>query len=322
MERKLNNLKEKLLESKSLIVILGPTASGKTNISIKLSEILDIEVISADSRQIYKHLDIGTATPSQDELSAVPTHFINIIEPDEYYSAGLFGNQAEKTAFEIMKRNKIPVVVGGSGLYIKALCEGLFKEETDNKQRIDVREKLQKEYDENGIDNLFDKLKKIDPVSAEKYSDKNPRRILRALEHYYVTGKAFSQAHQSQENNRDFNVIYFGIQFPREELYKRINLRAEQMWHNGLIEETQKVLEMGYSPELNSLNTVGYKEVIAFLNNKLSQKEALEEMKKNTRHYAKRQMTWFRKVENVNWISGSVVEIADVILKNSKQLFK
>jgi len=321
LERKLKDIKDKLLEKKTLIVILGPTASGKTAVSIKLSEKIDAEVISADSRQIYKYLDIGTAKPSQAELNAVPTHFIDLLEPDEYYSAGLFGNQAEKVAVDIINREKVPLVVGGSGLYIKALCEGLFDEESDNRQRIAVREKLQKDFEDNGIDDLFDKLKEIDPVSTEKYSDKNPRRVLRALEHYYVTGKSFSQAHKLQENNRNFNVVYFGIEFPRQELYDRINLRAEQMWQNGLVEETKKVLNMGFSPELNSLNTVGYKETIAFLQNKLSVMEALEEIKKNTRHYAKRQMTWFRKVENVNWLAGDTKDICNGIIQKLDILF-
>lgn len=313
MERKIN--KDKILENKTLIVILGPTASGKTAVSIKLSEKLDAEVISADSRQIYKYLDIGTAKPSQEELNAVPTHFVDILEPDEYYSAGLFGNQAEKVAEEIINRANIPLVVGGSGLYIKALCDGLFIDNSNPKNKRHVSNLLLKELDENGLNALYEKLKKYDPESAEKYSDKNARRIFRALEHYYTTGEPISHAHITKKNDRDFNVIYFGIEIPRGELYNRINSRAEKMWETGLVKETKKILNMGFSPELNSLNTVGYKETIAFLNKKLSKNQVLEKIKQNTRHYAKRQMTWFRKVENVHWLSGSTEDIRDEILK-------
>lgn len=302
----------KLLENIPLIVILGPTASGKTDVSIELSYLIDIEIISADSRQIYKYLDIGTATPTDKELSVVKHHFISTLNPDEYFSAGLFGVQATQVAVDIFKRNKIPVVVGGSGLYIKALCDGLFdedKEETDNSIRI----KLDSTLKEKGIDDLYEKLVNIDKKSAEKYSDKNPRRILRALEYYYKSGRKLSDAQRAFPEKRPFNIYYYGIYHPREILYNRINKRTEMIWAGGLKQEAEHVLYLGYSRELNALNTVGYKEYFEFSDGKISEGQAIELMKRNTRRYAKRQMTWFRRNNNINWLEDGAKEIAEVI---------
>ncbi len=306
---------------KNIVVIAGATASGKTGASIELAKKLDIEVISADSRQIYKYLNVGTATPSEEELAAVKTWFVNIIEPDEYYSAGKFGDEAEAKALNIISLGRLPVVVGGSGLYIKALCEGFFDEAKLPKARKEVRRDLNAQMKDKGADYLYEKLKEVDLESAEKYRDKNPRRILRALEYYYATGDKLSTAQKKHNKKRIVKPIYFGIKFEREILYDRINRRAEKMWKRGLIEETKRVLDMGFSPDLNSLNTVGYKEAIAYLNGKMSETEALESMKKNTRRYAKRQMTWFKKVEGMRWLEGDNEQIAEQILKNLKQRF-
>jgi len=313
---------DNLNDKRVIIVILGPTASGKTKVSVELSKLLKIEVISADSRQIYKYLNIGTATPSAQELKAVKTHFINKLDPDEYYSAGKFGDDAEKVANEILQNGKIPVVVGGTGLYIQSLCEGFFHDEKDESLRSEIMTKLENQLKEKGINFLYDKLKSVDSVSVEKYIDKNPRRIIRALGYYELTGIPFSDAHKKYQKNRNFNIYYFGIEFPRKELYERINIRAEQMWHGGLLDEVRLVLAMGYPTNLNSLNTVGYKEAIAFLNGELSEFEALEKMKQNTRRYAKRQMTWFRKNKNIIWLAGSGKEIAKKIYENIVVLFK
>jgi tRNA dimethylallyltransferase len=304
---------DKLILNKTLIVIIGPTASGKTGVSIELSKLLNIEVISADSRQIYKYLNIGTATPSESELNAVKTYFINELEPDEYYSAGMFGDDAEKIAIQILNKGKIPVVVGGTGLYIQSLCEGFFEDRIDDSFRKETSERLNKLLEDKGIDYLFDKLYSVDSLSAEKYSDKNPRRIIRALEYFEITGLPFSEAHKKYEKPRNFNVHYFGIEYPRQVLYERINLRAEFMRYIGLFDEVKNILTMGFSPELNSLNTVGYKETIAFLKGKMSEEVTLEKMKQNTRRYAKRQMTWFRKNKKIIWFSGTEKEIAEKI---------
>ena len=301
---------------RNVIVILGPTASGKTAVSIELSKLIDCEIISADSRQIFRYLDIGTAKPTKDEQAGVKHHFIDFLNPDEYYSAGLFANQAEYTLTEIFNNNKIPLLVGGSGLYIKALCEGLFTEDI-NYKLDNVRENLIIKLNEKGIDELYNELVSVDKASAELYNDKNPRRILRALEYYYSTGIPLSIAQVEKKANKNFKTRYFGIYFDREDLYKRINLRTEIMWESGLVDETQNVLKLGYSPDLNSLNTVGYKECISYLNGVLTKEKAIELTKQNTRRYAKRQLTWFRKNSEIKWINGINSKIlAELIINN------
>jgi len=290
-----------LIDNKVIIVITGPTASGKTKISLELSNDLNIEIISADSRQIYKYFNIGTAKPTNEELSIIPHHFINYLEPDKYYSAGIFEKDAEKVIYDIFKRKRIPVVSGGTGLYIKALCEGFFQnEKSDNDFKI--RNELQLVLENEGKDILYDKLLEIDPDSAKKYSDKNPRRVIRALEYYYTVGDKFSEAHQIEEKRKDFNVIYFAVKREREELYKLINERVLKMWEDGLEDETRHILDMGYSEELNSFQTVGYKEILSYIKGNISKEEAIYLIQRNTRHYAKRQMTWFRAMKEIIWI--------------------
>ncbi len=297
-----------------MIVILGPTASGKTATALELSKLLPSEIISADSRQVFRYLNIGTAKPVPEELAAVKHHFIDIVDPDEYYSAGRFGDEASEVANDILNRGKIPVVVGGSGLYIRSLCEGFFEEEDSPQDREDTRQKLEKKLQAQGIGVLYSELEKVDPDSAKTYSDRNPRRIVRALEYFYNYNEPFSRAHKMRKTERDFRVMYFGIDLERQELYRRINARSELMWKTGLIEETKAVLASGYSRDLNSLNTVGYKECIAYLMKEMTEQQAIDKMKQSTRNYAKRQMTWFRKTEGVRWLSGTPAECASAVI--------
>ncbi len=292
-----------LTDKKCFVVIAGPTASGKTSLSLALSKFLPVEIISADSRQLYRYMDIGTAKPSKEELAMVKHHFIDYLNPDEEYNAGRFGDEAESVVKEIFEKGKIPLVVGGSGLYIKSLCEGLFQQENQDEIKK-IRKLLTKKLEAQGKDRLYQELEKVDPDAAAIYTDKNPRRVLRALEYYYAFGESILASRKEKKTKRNFNFKYFGINFERQRLYERINLRAELMWRQGLVNETEQLLNMGYSPELNSLNTVGYKETIAYLHGKLKEQEAIEEIKKNTRRYAKRQMTWFKKVENIQWLDA------------------
>ena len=286
------------------IVICGPTASGKTALSLALAEYFGTGIISADSRQVYKLLDIGTAKPTTEELRRAPHHFIDFLDVDEEYNAGRFGNEAYDKLLEIAGHNKFPIVVGGSGLYIKSLCEGLFEEE-ESEVKNEIRKELDEELKERGLDALYNELASIDKDSYLLYKEKNPRRILRALEYYRTTGKVFSAVHKELSVERNVNPIYLLIDFPREVLYERINMRTYKMWESGLVEEVEKILNLGYSKELNSLNTVGYKETIKFLENIYSQDEAIAEIQKNTRRYAKRQLTWCRKIQNVHYIQAS-----------------
>lgn len=305
-------------DKKKVIVICGPTASGKTDLGIALSDFIDIEIISADSRQIYKLLDIGTAKPTQEELSKVKHYFIDMLMPDQEYNAGRYGDDAYQVLNQITANNKVPVIVGGSGLYIKSLCEGLFDDSADTDAEIykKQREILIEELSSKGIDYLYSQLKDIDYNSYTAYADKNPRHVLRALEYYRATGKIFSEAHKDNKIQRDITPYYFCIDFPREFLYNRINSRVLKMIELGLIDEVKSVLNKGYDKNLNSLNTVGYSEIIKYLDGEYSLDEAISEIQKNTRHYAKRQLTWFRKVPNIYYIPSkySISEMCSVIL--------
>lgn len=298
-----------------LIVITGPTASGKTDLSFKLAEKYPIEIISADSRQVFKYMDIGTAKPTIEELAKIPHHFIDIVAPDEYYSAGRFGEEAYQKVKEIIDRKKIPIVVGGSGLYIKALVEGLF-DENPGEEILEIREELHKILKEKGKQALTNELAKVDRASFEKYSDGNHRRIIRALAYYRHHGKPISEAKEEMAQERDIRPHYFGIEHSRENLYERINLRTEKMWERGFISEVEKLLDMGYSPELNSLDSVGYKECIQFLLGKITKEEAISEMQKFTRRFAKRQLTWIRnQTPELRWIGWDEIDKIEEIIK-------
>ena len=311
------------------IAIVGATASGKTATSLELSFLLGlhndfafpVEIISADSRQIYRYLTIGTAKPSREDLETVPHHFIDCKNPDERCSAGDFGTEAAETVLTIRQRGKLPVIVGGAGLYVQALCDGFFEEASevnDDAAYNEIIEKerfaLQAEFETQGIVQLFAELEKVDPASAKKYTDMNPRRIIRALEYYRATGVALSEAHTTSHVGRSFKTRFFGVHVEREELYARINARAAAMFTDGLLEEMASVLALGYSPDLNSLNTVGYKEARSHLRGEITLERAVELTQQNTRRYAKRQMTWFRRDNRIEWLSGTPEEIAHSII--------
>lgn len=302
----------------NIIVIGGPTASGKTEISLNLSKHLDIEIISADSRQVFQYMDIGTAKPSKEEMQVVPHHIIDFLKPDEYFSAGQFGNLAYQKVEEISSRGKTPVIVGGSGFYIYALTDGLAEiEQGNNEKRTKLHKELSIILQEKGKEFLYEELKKVDIESAEKYLDKNPMRVIRALEFFKLNGIPFSEA---QKTTQKRNIIphYFAVENDRETLYNRINVRTELMWEQGLIKETESILNMGYSRELNSLNTVGYKECIAFLNNDISKERAIELMQQNTRRYAKRQITWFKKYTDTIYLDlKNNNYIKDILISNN-----
>ena len=291
-----------LTDQKKVIVIAGPTASGKTALSLRLAQCLPCEIISADSRQIYRFLDIGTAKPTREELQQVTHHFIDHLNPDENFSAGLFAQEASELVKSLFRQKKIPLIVGGTGLYIKALCEGFISEESDSfslPEQQRVRTSLEQELQTDGIDSLYAKLLECDPPSARLYSDKNPRRIIRALEFFSLNNTPFSEAQKRDTKRPEFSNITFCINEERSLLYDRINRRTEEMWNSGLVEETERVLEMGFSPSLNSLNTVGYKETIAFIKGEISAPEAINLIAQHTRNYAKRQVTWFKKIDGM-----------------------
>ena len=283
---------------KAVIFIIGPTAAGKTCLSLSLSQKLPVEIISADSRQIYKHLDIGTAKPSKEILHQLPHHFIDILEPDETYSAGQFSLDARKVIHQIFSRGKLPLVVGGSGLYLKALLEGFF---TRNITNLKIRESLQKRLSQEGSEALHRDLLDVDPVTAERIHPRNSNRILRALEVYLSSGERLSELQKAKIPPPNFHSLKFGIVKERERLYHDIDQRVEDMFQRGLLREVANILEMGYDPSLNSLNTVGYKEVIQYLNGKIDYQGCVTLIKQNSRHYAKRQLTWFKPDKDIHW---------------------
>lgn len=304
---------------KLALVIIGPTCSGKTSLALNLAKKLNSEIISADSRQIYKYLDIGTAKPTLEELNSIKHHFIDILDPSAEFNASMFEIEALKIITELHSQNKIPIIAGGSGLYVKALIDGIFDSiDSDEDYRIELLE-LKNKF---GNEYLYKELKKIDPVSAEKMLPQNWKRVIRALEVYKISGEPIWKLQSSHQREVNVNFIQYGLNWEREILYKNIETRVDKMIEDGLIDEVSNLINK-YDKSLNSLNTVGYKEIIEFLENKISKERAVELIKRNTRRYAKRQLTWFRKDERIKWIDiSSLSEIEQVSSEIIKQITK
>jgi len=281
-------------------VITGPTCSGKTDIGILLAQKLKGEIISADSRQVYKYLTIGTSKPSIEELEKVKHHFIDEIEPDVEFNASKFEVEAIEKINEIFSTGKTPIVVGGSGLYIKSLVEGIMNSvDTDSVYRNELfhlREKFGNEF-------LYKQLMQIDPKSTEGILPQNWKRVIRCLEVFHLTGEPIWKHYSEYERKIDFSFMQFGLNWPKETLYDNINKRVDIMIENGLVEEVRSILSLGYSKKLYALNTVGYTEIISFLDGEIDLDRAIELIKRNTRRYAKKQMTWFRSVDNIHWMN-------------------
>ena len=300
---------------RKVIVIIGPTCSGKTNLSLKIAQLIPSEIISADSRQIFKYLNIGTAKPSIDQLQQVPHHLIDFLDPAENYDVSMFEKDAERIIDQIHEKSRTPIVVGGSGLYIKALIDGIF--DTADKDEEYRKELLQKRK-EFGNEFLYEELKKVDSISAEKMLPQNWKRVIRALEVYQITGEPIWKHHQKQEIKKEkkYSFKQFGLIWNREILYENIDKRVDEMIEQGFIDEVKNILDMGFEKNLNSLNTVGYKEIIQHLEGEISIDRAIELIKRNTRHYAKRQLTWFRKDKRIQWFDISNISQLDQIAKN------
>ena len=279
-------------------VIVGPTASGKTSLSLALAQSFDAEIVSADSRQVYKFMDIGTAKPTVEERSIAPHHFIDIKTPDEYYSAGQQGSDAFNRVKDILAKKKRPIIVGGSGLYLRALTDGLFEPAIGN---TNIKKKLRAEAEEFGISHLYNRLQKVDPATAGRLHINDTQRILRALEVYESTGKPISYHHEQQKTEQKGNWYFIGLQWKRDILYRRIEERVDIMLKKGLLDEVKNLQSKGYDESLISLRTVGYKEVFIYLAGNKKYEEMVEEIKKNSRNYAKRQITWFGRDERIRW---------------------
>lgn len=291
---------------KSLIVIAGPTASGKTELAIKVARQLHTEVISADSRQFYREMSIGTAKPSPQELEIVPHHFINSLSITDDYTAGDFEREGLRVLDAIFRHNSYAVLAGGSGLFIKAITEG-FDELPGPSS--DLRKNLNTVFSEQGLLPLQQQLKELDPEYFHQVDLNNPKRVIRALEVCLATGKPFSALRHSSKKVRNFKCIKIGLDIHREALYERINQRVDQMVKNGLFEEAESLFNYRH---LNALNTVGYAEIFTYMEGKTTREEAINAIKQNTRRYAKRQLTWFRKDPDIKWFSpaqaGEIIE--------------
>lgn len=288
-----------LHQKKIIIVILGPTAVGKTQMALELRESFpQLEVISADSRQIFCFMDIGTAKPSPEELAVLPHHFIDIKNPDENINAGEFGVAGRELYRQLRKQQKIPIVVGGSGLYIRSLIDGLFQGRVSDPE---VKNMLQQRADEEGLTVLYAELMKIDREAAQKIHPNDRQRIVRALEVWHVTGQPVSQVRKKLHPQIDLIPFFIGLNREREKLYRIINARVERMITDGLIEEVQRLRMHGYSRNLQSQKTVGYQEIHDYLDGKIPLSEAIELIKRNTRRFAKRQLTWFNRDRRIAW---------------------
>ena len=285
------------MNTKTLIIILGPTAIGKTSISIKLAKHYNTQIISADSRQFYKELKIGAAPPSEKELSEVQHHFIHNLSVTEDYNAGKFEEDALRKIEELFKEKEKIVMVGGSGLYIDAICKG-FNKMPDISEKI--RNRVISLYKKKGIEFLQSELKENDPIYFNEVDIQNPQRLMRAIEVIYSTGKPFSNFRKEQVKKRSFNIVKIGLDMNREDLYKRINKRVDIMIENGLLEEVESLLN---HRNKNSLQTVGYKELFEHLDGKYSQEEAIDMIKQNTRRFAKRQISWFKRDHTITYFS-------------------
>jgi len=290
----------------TLIVIAGPTASGKTSLAISLAKYFSTEIISADSRQFYQGMDIGTAKPSQEQLSTIRHHFIDSHKITDPYNISDFENDALEKINQLFLDHNVVIMVGGSGLYIKAVCQGI--DEIPGRDE-NIREKLIESLEKDGIRSLQDKLKILDEEYYNEVDLSNPHRLIRALEVCMSSGQKFSSLRKSKAISRPFQIINIGLLLERDELYSRINLRVDQMISEGLVDEARSLLPFR---QVNALNTVGYKELFDYIDKKCSLEEAIDLIKKNTRNYAKRQMTWFRKEEGMKWFDP---EETDAILK-------
>ena len=299
----------------NLLILLGPTGVGKTDISIKLAKkILDIEIISADSMQIYRYMDIGTAKPAKNILKTIKHHMIDIVEPSDNFDVTQYSKLTVDLILDIFKRGKIPMLTGGSGLYISSIINPIFAGPAKDSE---YRKILEEESRIQSNRYLHNKLSKIDPVSASKIEPNDFRRIIRALEVYKSTGEPISYLQKkASTKNTKFNYQIIGFKRDRENLYRRINQRVDKMIRYGFIEEVKTLRKMGFKEDLNSMQSLGYKQISKYLNGAYSKEEAINLIKIETRHYAKRQMTWFKnKIENIQWIDLDEYDADEVISK-------
>ena len=285
-----------------VIVICGPTASGKTSLSIEVAKKIDGEIISCDSMQIYKDMNIGTAKPTVEEMQGIPHYMLDFVLPSERYSVADFKEAATDRIEDILKRERVPIIVGGTGLYVDALTKNITYPEIEID--LEYRKQLEELIKENGLESLYEEAKKIDEKAMQTISKNDKKRIMRVLEIYHQTGKTKTQLEsESRLTPPPYEYIVFAINMEREKLYERINKRVDIMIDQGLIEEVE-ALTKKYEEFPTAMQGLGYKEVVSYLKKEITKEEMIEKLKMETRRYAKRQLTWFRKDENIKWIDG------------------
>ena len=307
---------------KPLIVLTGPTAVGKTALSISLAKAIGGEIISADSMQVYKYMDIGTAKIRPEEMENVPHHLIDILDPKIAFNVALFKEMAQKAVEEIYERGHIPIIVGGTGFYIQALLYDIDFSEEDSDQEI--RNELESIAKEKGSVYLHECLREVDPESAEQIHHNNVKRVIRALEYYRMHGEKISVHNERErQKNSPYQFLYFVLTHDRQVLYDRIEKRIDQMIDEGLVNEVDKLLKMGYNQELVSMQGLGYKEFVPYLKGECTLEDSIYVLKRDTRHFAKRQLTWFRRERDVRWLDksqhASEKELLNTILETIKE---
>ncbi len=304
------------MEKTSVLVIAGPTASGKTDLAVELAKRYNGEVVSADSMQIYKRMNIGTAKPEAAELQGIPHHMMDFLEPQESYSVAEYVKSAHEVIADISGRGKLPIVAGGTGLYINSLIDDVdFSPAEDNgKIRAELEERVKNE----GIETLMAELREIDPISAEKIHPNNTKRVIRAVEYYRLNNAPISEQGRDRENSR-YSPLMLMIDRPRELLYERIEKRVDIMLEAGLIAEVQSLMAEGLTKKNLSMQGIGYKEVIDYLRGFTSKEEMTRIIKRDTRRYAKRQLTWFNRDERMNKINGDLLAEAVRVIENHRK---
>ena len=301
-----------------LLCLLGPTAVGKTEVAIQLAQHLDAEIVSVDSRQIYRQMDIGTAKPTPEEQQAARHHLIDCVDISQPFSVADYQSLADTAITDIQDRGKQVLLVGGAGLYFRSIVDGLFEGPGAD---VSFRKKLEQEAAQHGTDVLHNRLRTCDPEAADRIHPNNLTRVIRALEVYELTGTPMSE-HQQQWNpeNPRYSFIAFGLTMQRAQLYHRIEQRVDVMLANGLIAEVESLLAAGYSRDTFALQSFGYKELITYLDGKCTYLEAIEQLKQNTRRFAKRQLTWFRKDTRIEWLDReSTPDVVGYILRNIRK---
>lgn len=285
-----------------LIVLTGPTAVGKTSLSISLAKAVNGEIISADSMQVYKKMDIGSAKIRSEEMQGIPHYLVDVLEPEEEFHIVKFQQMAKKAMEDIYSRGKIPILVGGTGFYIQAVTKDI--DFTEAQQENDYRKELEALAEEKGGEHLHEMLRKVDPVSADAIHAHNVKRVIRALEFYNQNGSPISAHNEEQKQHESpYNLAYFVLNMPRELLYERIDLRVDQMMKEGLLEEVSRLKEEGCHRGMVSMQGLGYKEILAYLDGEYPLEETVRILKRDTRHFAKRQLTWFRREKDTIWMN-------------------